>query len=645
MKSREENRVTFYSKDDMSWTMNLSDAEPILRNFNSNNIYELNDIIELYHIKKYIDNELFLPSWTDDDKKLFKSKIKEIWNTISVFWLKIDKDNLFETYNNVEFDYQSAFWELTEKLKIFKKWTGDSFSKLLANKNILVREILHQKSLVKYFGKEIKDYLLASETAAELLLSQYEEYHDRDYADLHFPDCLSDDDKEQIIINYLESQDPNLNYVRLITKARDNNLKLSPHTKLKAKRLAKVLNDKIFENGYTWSSGNEVSLVADQDEPIKVTWENNIQKISYSKKWFDEQKDDLSLMRNFSLLFDYTDIFGSITLFSKEIELDGMEKVFMRSKNEYLKGMVFTRKSNLSNLQLFLYSHYLEQNNKSIEGVLSTFVNDYLKNTLKLEGIRITFPSENTSYLEKLRLIIPEIESILKQYSIFVEEGIIDHELLQLSSQSLVYGKIPSLSEKKYVYGTGNEFGKLKYYFFSDQCLLSYVEPFNDKYRHLYGLLNNENIKLSNFKPYQKVTIENLIQDGYLTLDSNEYVKIKEKVQLYIIGKLSLDEFISYWHYSDPVRKIIDKMHEKGILYFGKTLFSEQEKKYFNFYLNKSEFTNGMDLRNKYAHGTNESDEEQHKSDYLILLKLLILILLKIENDLIIFEIYKQYKE
>ena len=42
MKSREENRVTFYSKDDMSWTMNLSDAEPILRNFNSNNIYELN---------------------------------------------------------------------------------------------------------------------------------------------------------------------------------------------------------------------------------------------------------------------------------------------------------------------------------------------------------------------------------------------------------------------------------------------------------------------------------------------------------------------------------------------------------------------------------------------------------------------------
>lgn len=645
MKTRKENRVIFYSKDDMSGGMNLTNAEPILKNFNSSNIYELNDIIELYQIKQYIDNDLYLTSWTKDDICIFQKRIKKMWNTISLFWLKIDNDNLIEIFNCVESGYQSAFWELTEKMKVYKKWTKNKFVELLGNDNLRIREVLHQKNLIKYFGKEIKAYLLASENAAELLLSQYEEHHVLDNPELHFPNCLDSKDKEQIILNYLESQEANLNYVRLITKARDNNIKLTPHTKLKAKRLSEELNNKIFEDGYTWYSGNEVAIVVDQDEPLKETWENNIQKITYSKKWLDKQQDNLSLMHNFSLLFEYTDIFGSITLFSKESELDVMEKVFMRSKNEYLKGVVFTRKSNLSHLQLFLYSYYLEQIDKSIEGVLSAFVNEYLVNAFSLKDLRIAFPSENTSYLEKLRLIIPEIESILKQYSIFVEDGVIDHELLQLSSQSVAYGKIPSLSEKRYVYGKGDEFLKLKYYFFSDQSMLSYVEPFKNKYKHLYGLLIKENIKLSDFESYQKSTIDSLIKDGYLTIDSNDYVQVKEQIQLFIIGKLSLDEFISYWLFPEPVRIVIDRMHEKGILSFGKTLFAEQEKKYFNYYLNKSEFTNGLDLRNKYAHGTNVSDVEQHKNDYLILLKILVLVLLKIENDLLIFEISKQNNE
>ena len=206
-------------------------------------------------------------------------------------------------------------------------------------------------------------------------------YKSAEKVNLHFPNCLSADDKEQIIVNYLNFQDTNINYVRLITKSRDNNLRLSPHTRLKAKKLSEELNNKILEEGHSWNVGTEVSLSNDQDEPYKETWENNIQKISYSIKWLDKQKDDLSLFHNFSLLFDYTDIFGTITLVSKESELDVMEKVFMRSKNEYLTGTTFTRKSNLSHIQIFLYSHYLNQINKSVESILYSFVNNYLIDT------------------------------------------------------------------------------------------------------------------------------------------------------------------------------------------------------------------------------------------------------------------------
>ncbi len=71
---------------------------------------------------------------------------------------------------------------------------------------------------------------------------------------------------------------------------------------------------------------------------------------------------------------------------------------------------------------------------------------------------------------------------------------------------------------------------------------------------------------------------------------------------------------------------------------FENTLFTIEERKYLNYYLNKKEFSNGMDLRNKYLHGTNSSSEDEQQNDYQILLKLIILIIYKIKDDLNLYE-------
>ena len=75
-------------------------------------------------------------------------------------------------------------------------------------------------------------------------------------------------------------------------------------------------------------------------------------------------------------------------------------------------------------------------------------------------------------------------------------------------------------------------------------------------------------------------------------------------------------------------------MVNNGLLFVEKTLFTKQEISYLNYFLNKKEFTNGLDLRNKYLHGTNPSNEIEHENDYYILLKIIILVLLKIEDDI-----------
>lgn len=79
-------------------------------------------------------------------------------------------------------------------------------------------------------------------------------------------------------------------------------------------------------------------------------------------------------------------------------------------------------------------------------------------------------------------------------------------------------------------------------------------------------------------------------------------------------------------------------MEKENIVFFESSLFSKPEQDYFNFFLNKKEFTNGYDLRNKYLHGTqaNPEDIQQHEDAYFIYLKLIVLLLLKIEDDLII---------
>lgn len=638
MPNKEANRIKFFSKGDGASGHYLALAELILRNFDKEkSIDDINDIIELYQIKRYIDADLFLPSWTESDRSHFKEIVKDIWNTIRKYWIKIDDRNFRKLFNSLVFSYRDSFWDLIEIFEIYKKFSKEIFVKVLNSKHIFLRDVLHHKKLVKYYGQEIKQHMLENEKSAELLLAQYEEKHERDFTDINFPSCLTLEDKEQIIINYLDWEDANLNYIRLIVNSRDTEkIKLSDKTRLKAHNVERKKNNEILETGHVWDCGTQVSLSKNQEEPVLSTWEDNIQKVSYSTKWLDQFEDSFSLFQIFSNLFGYIDEFGLIELVSKKGEMDGMEKIFMKSKNCYSKGMAFTRKSNLSHIQILMYSaHYLPGRNKTIELILKEVIDGLINGFFGLNNFRITFPSENTSNLEKVRMIAPEFESLLKQFQLYAEDGIIDHELLRISSAPKKIGDIKSLVEKKYGYGTSSQkLQELQYSFFSDQSMLWYVDLYKNKYHNLYSLLVKEDVRITDFKNYQRPAIEKFIDGGYLAENQDGFVKIHKVFELFIIGKLYKDEVISYWHFPQGIQAVIDQMQNEGLIYFGKTLFSEPEQKYFNFYLNKSDFTDGFDLRNRYLHGTNSDSDEEHQNSYLIYLKLFVLALLKIVNDL-----------
>lgn len=635
MNEDKRHRTKFYSVGDMSGGHQLSKAETLLDNFNAAADFSLNDLLEFYNIKLYFDNDLFLTTWTEDKKKSYKANIELAYNQLKERIYKVTDESLEQGLTEIEYNFYDDYWSLLNNINDLKKITDTTLTEVLGKHPRQIRYILKEKKIVDKYDKTIRFFLIGYSDSAQILLSSLEEkdtFGKREK--IHFPKSLTLNDKEAIINSYLDTDDPNLNYVRLIENSRDTSeFKLSDKTRLKAKKKSKELNDKVLENGHTWNVGVGVSLSKDQKEPFKFKSEGTTFEASYSESFIDMLPTDLDLFLVFKYLFFYTDEKNLISLVSKQSELDVLERTFMKSKNEYEIGFSFFRKENLSNLQLYIFSDYLKRKNRSLESIINSYVSS-INERISPNNIVFKLPLNESSYLEKIRTLTPDFEFFLKQYKLLIDEKSIDLELIQISSTPIRISEIYSNKTKKYLYSDDNLILQLKYLFFSDQSHLYYVKHFENRYHCLFDLLTNENVKLEYFENYQKDTIQSLINDGYLKLSNDEYVTLNKEILIYLIGELHHKEVISYWNYPVQCRPVMDELIEKKLVIAENTLLSRQERNYFNFYLNKKEFTNGYDLRNKYLHGTNAFSEKEHEFDYHRLLKLIILTLLKIDDDL-----------
>jgi len=201
-------------------------------------------------------------------------------------------------------------------------------------------------------------------------------------------------------------------------------------------------------------------------------------------------------------------------------------------------------------------------------------------------------PSKDCNYLEKCRTLLPEIDSCLKQYNYYVEDGLIDSELLVISSTHLLFKNVKSLLKSKYVYPIGQKFNLISYYLFSDQCMLGYVEKIKEKYSSFYDLIINENIKEDEIVRYEQNSLKKLIDDGYIIIDENGYIQFQNNKQILILKDITENEVISYWKLSKSERMEVDNLVKKGILKYDSSLFTKLEQDYLNYYLNKANFIN-----------------------------------------------------
>lgn len=638
-----EKRVYFFSPIDLSVGHNLEFVEKAIAKYKTNPATTLTDVIELYHIKKLIDNDCRLNRWSDAQFTQLKEDTKTYNDIIAKYFSKISRNTLEKCFDALEWGYRQAFWDIIDQFKLYEVIDNDFISYVARNKQNDLTQILYCKGVVEKFKARLREIMLEDHNTALILIDKYIMRQDRlTDRTIYLPPNLSMEDKVTIINSYLDSEDPNINYVRLICQNKDdkNGLTLNTQTRVKAEHLARRLNDEMMSDSRTIKIPRKyIVIFSDKSDMPKKNYiiEDDCLTFEYSVEYI-HSCNPTELVENCKTLFYWLNRHGLIELISKNSEVDGLEMAFIdKSRHAYPDYSSFIQKNQIATCQTPAYYRILAQLGTSLEQLLKNYYETHLLDEYGYPALNLNLPNLNDSELNKCRVLFPELDSVVKQYHTYVQNDEIDKDFIRLSKplkmtdgKSLLVNKYYEISEES------SELRTILSELFGMNGL-SYVKPFKEKhYLSLFDLLKKEKVYYESYEDYQKPHIDFLVSHDILK--KNEYGRLYiPDDDLKIILK-SLWEYhaCSYWHYSRKGMKYLDEMVDKGWLIKSDDLLTEEERRYFSYYMDNGKFTNGFAYRNLYAHGcyTSEDDTNKHKFAYWTFLRLLTILILKIEDDL-----------
>lgn len=498
----------------------------------------------------------------------------------------------------------------------------------------VVWHILKHRILTTSFGQAIAEHLANNHCTAEELISHFLAAHERTDNQMYFPGEFTQEMRDKVLSDFVDQEDGNINSLRLLEQAQSTKeFPVSDRLKLKARRKCDALQKKLFADSAGMSYGAQVSFKSIPDGSVESSYENNVLCAAYSREWIKENQDFPTLLNNFIHLFEYVDREHRCAFLALKSELGVFERhLGVKGKKDYQTGIAFNVKRMHSLLQMTAYQQELQQLGIRLEDLFKWFFEVYLKEEFNAQGFTYSPPSEGTTYAEKCKLLAIAIDGVLKQYRLFCEDGYVDRELLEMSSGHIVFGDLASMREKKYAYSASNDLLSEQHLLYSDQSMMSYTEKTGSEYSSLPDLLTHEILVREDFAQYQQRNLDWLISRGVVYTADDGRLRINQK-RAVVLKDLFANEVICPAYYGPILKSQVEEMVSVGDIRYENTLFSKPEQDYLNYVLNKSEFSNGLDLRNRYSHDTCSLDEKTQSQDYLELLKIMVFIIIKINEE------------
>lgn len=639
--NEELRRVKFFSPQDLSAGWFVERVVELTEQFDEKiQPSSAVEVIEMHNVVQFLQHDMVPKRCTAVDLERLKARIPQIRGVVARYFSEVDESNFASRIAGVGYEGRADLLELLGQARAFDRCGAALVMPALDEAGFHLAHLLGCKKLVAAYDVEVRELILESPRGAEFLVQKH--LLSGVSADLHLPRSLTDADSHDLLERYIDSESANLNYIGLIATAKDNpRVGLDAKLRLRAKRRNDAMTAEFFKDNTGFRTSYEIGISDSQVEPVVLEMDDSedvagvVARYTYSSTWLEETVDFPSILNNFQHLFEFLDHNGLLTLPSYPAHHGVADRVFRtHGKHDYPVGAAFNAIDTSSLLQTRLYLDFLDSKGIDLEAVVSWFFEEYLVEEFGVMNFSFAPSGNGTTYLQKVRHVFAEMESVVKQFTLFAEDGELDRDLLSFNSDLVRYKKVPSLLEGKYVYPVeGSELEGILYSLFSDQSGLAYIRE-DLKGDSAAKLILENHVAYTDFAPFQKGSIDRLIELGIVE-NTGERVGMVDAVQFRLLQALFFTQAAVYFHLPSRGRSLVDEWEEKGWVTRNGTLLSEPEGKYFNYFLNNLEFSNGPALRNKYAHGQQRSDagDHSHFQAYVTALRMVIAVVLKMNDE------------
>jgi hypothetical protein len=583
-------------------------------------------LMSVYSIIRYIDDGL--------SEYVGNPKREQLKSLIVDFIKTRTGTEIAGTLNELNHVFHDDFWDFFITFEVYRKLDEVDFGKFLVTYRPNIRPLLCRKPLMKAFPLALKEYFLSDPSNVRFLIEQNESDGFQDWRGKpSVPVGINKEEENQLVAAYIASPDPSFAYLEILAEMSN----LPPKIRLAATKKAEEARKNAMSTASTFNVGVKISF-GDQKEEVIESYEEGTLKRSYSLNWITANSDNATLLNNFIYLFKFVDQHARIALCYQESECGVMERVMgTRREDRYPESLAYFQKNQAALLALHTYDKVLRDIGTTIERPLGWFFEEYLPREFGISGFQVDLPASDFSFLEKCKLLAPEIERILKQFQMFVEDGHVDLELMSLSSNKFLVTTCKSLLPSKYCYLNSRDAEIATYYFYSDQCMLHYDSKSEVSHETFAQRLLKSSPRQSDFEDYQQSELDWLVSKGYLHINDGDIVEFANIHAVAFLGEIHRNGCLCYHSYSGQAKSVLDRMLSEGTLKSESSLFSRPEQDFVDFHLNRHKYINSLDLRNKYAHGSHagtQGGEGEAQHDYLQLLKILVCVILKMNDDI-----------
>ena len=625
-------RIKYYSRNDV--------MNPIIRNMavkyyldkystkTSYSFENINDLLELFNVLKYFKdfNSKTLTNLKvnlEDLGKNFKSAVGRYFNNIK------SEDELKEIIKSIENQYRDDLILIFSQFSnVTKKFLTDDVIIFLCENSYLQyildnKNFLNSHRIMEHNSYVLKSYLFSH-------IESFPFYLSKDLVNSNDPFNFSSKEFNSLVDKYIHLPKGKI-YL--------NSLDLILKNKLLSKNIRYLVckfKDDLIKERVSFTNIESVIKLVPQDEISK--FETNEGEFSYcfsyDLKWLKKFIDFPSILNNFKYVFNLVDYNNRISFTSAPLyRKKSIFEIFNCNKqklNEFDSNDIWDNYFISYILKTRAYSNFLKNHNIYIEDVIDWFFGDYIKTEFSIDNfiVNIKVAKNLESYSDKIKLLLPEFESIFKQFEAYCEFNYVNHDYVSISLNIGENSYPVSLIKPEITYVEKND---------SDDAKIIFNDLFHEDYR-LKGHKNLFDFLKENKKGFDSQLSSDLYPSFNLLLKNKILFQDANGVLLADTSKLSLLEqvedygYLCYNFLNDVYQKDVNDLLNCNLLTSYNSFMSKQENDLFNFVFNNKFSNNPLGLRNLYLHGNPSLNENEHESNYFISLTMMIVLVLKL-ND------------